>query len=499
MSGRVLVALIAGLAVWFVAGVAPAANGSQASASAFSVVVKVAGSDGATAGYASAPPSASASASGFAYPGDGSIVTVESASSSAKTGPGAAAHASASASVGRVSLFGGEINIQTISLAAQADAESSGASGDLSGSSVAGLAVEGNGIAVGPNTRVDLGNWGYAVALEQAVQEGDGPGPGYRGFVTGIHVYVTADHGGLPAGSEILVGYAEAAAEAPPPANEAGGGTDDGGGSGSSGSSEGGGGNQGGGGSQGQSGRDPRPLAPGANPQQPAIVRNPPANVKPDITGAGYVFPVYGQVSFSDDFGAPRADTVWHHGNDIFAPLGAPILAVSDGTLFSVGWNHLGGQRLWLRDTQGNEYYYAHLSAYSPLAVDGARVRAGDVIGFVGDTGDAAGTPYHLHFEIHPKALLGLGYDGVINPYPYLSAWHARLDENFQVTLPAQAAEALEPGAILLESNDISTASGLDQDALERALELPAVLEGLAAARPVLAPPIVGGPPGFPA
>jgi len=493
----VLLALVAGLAVWFVAGVAPAANGNRASATGFVVQVKIPGSDGASAGYASAPPAASASGSGFSYPADGSVVTVGTANASAKTGPGAAAHASASATVNRVSLFGGEVNIQTIALAASADADSSGANGDLSHSSVAGLAVDGTGIAVGPNERVSLGSWGYAVALEQAVQEGDGPGPGTRVFVTGLHVYLTANHGGLPAGSEILVGYAEAAAEMPAsPAEPSSGGS---GGNGSAGSGSGSSGGSGGGDHGNDGGtRDPKPLPPGAPGNQPSIVRNPPANVKPDITGAGYVFPVYGQASFSDDFGSPRSDTIWHHGQDIFAALGTPVLAVADGTLFMVGWNHLGGQRLWLRDTQGNEYYYAHLSAYSPLAVDGAHVKAGDVIAFVGNTGDAMGTPYHLHFEIHPKALLGLGYDGVINPFPYLTAWYANRDESFPATVAAQVGQAAaEPGAVVLEENDISTVSGLDQEALERALELPAVIEGIAVAQPAANPALVGSRPGF--
>ena len=70
--------------------------------------------------------------------------------------------------------------------------------------------------------------------------------------------------------------------------------------------------------------------------------------------------------------------------------------------LHNVGWNRLGGWRLWVEDTAGNWFYYAHLSAYSPIAIDGARVSAGDVLGFVGNTGDAAGGPTHLHFEIHP-------------------------------------------------------------------------------------------------
>ena len=68
-------------------------------------------------------------------------------------------------------------------------------------------------------------------------------------------------------------------------------------------------------------------------------MQNPPQGVEPKLTAGGYVFPVYGPASFCDDFGAARADTGWHHGNDIFAPLGAPVLAVTDGTLFLVGWN----------------------------------------------------------------------------------------------------------------------------------------------------------------
>ena len=112
----------------------------------------------------------------------------------------------------------------------------------------------------------------------------------------------------------------------------------------------------------------------------------------------------------------------------IFAPLGAPLLAVADGTVFSVGWNDVGGWRLWLRDRKGNEFYYAHLSAYTTLARNGAHVKAGQVLGFVGNTGDAQGTPFHLHFEVHPVSMLFLGYDGAVNPTKYLDAWK-RLDD----------------------------------------------------------------------
>jgi murein DD-endopeptidase MepM/ murein hydrolase activator NlpD len=210
-------------------------------------------------------------------------------------------------------------------------------------------------------------------------------------------------------------------------------------------------------------------------------VRTSPPTAIPTLRGGPYIFPVYGPSSFTDTFGAPRADVSWHHGADIFAPLGAPILAAAEGNVFSVGWNDLGGNRLWLQDRRGNQFYYAHLSAFSPLAANGARVRAGDVIGYVGDTGDAVGTPYHLHFEIHPVSLLGRGYDGAVNPTSYLTAWPhlQRLDASGATGgMARQAATAPAPGAFLLRVSDISRASGLEPRSFRRALADQAFAEG---------------------
>jgi hypothetical protein len=198
------------------------------------------------------------------------------------------------------------------------------------------------------------------------------------------------------------------------------------------------------------------------------------------------VFPVYGETSWVDTWGGPRAAPVsWHHGQDIFAPLGAPVLAVADGTLFSVGWNDIGGLRLWLRDGDGNEFYYAHLAALSTHAVNGAVVQAGDVIGFVGNTGDARGTPYHLHFEVHPVSRLYLGYDGAVNPAGYLRAWEKLRDVpitgvlGWAPPLPA-GSRVPKPGAILLQVSDISTASGLEPGSLRAAMSsgTPAFADG---------------------
>jgi murein DD-endopeptidase MepM/ murein hydrolase activator NlpD len=206
--------------------------------------------------------------------------------------------------------------------------------------------------------------------------------------------------------------------------------------------------------------------------------------VAPEVTAqlseGGYVFPVYGTASFGDSFGAPRPNVPggWHHGEDIFALLGTPVLAVADGTLHTMGFNKIGGYRLWLRDLSGNEFYYAHLSAYSPVAVEGRRVEAGDVIGFVGDTGDAEGGSPHLHFEIHPAAMVGLGYDGVVAPYPILLAWRRAEDVSFAagrvyVPLGPGATSLPPPGAVLLQADDIAGTSGLVPGALERALSRP--------------------------
>ena len=219
------------------------------------------------------------------------------------------------------------------------------------------------------------------------------------------------------------------------------------------------------------------PATPGAS-GLPQNFHPLPVGLQPPLTAGPYVFPVYGPHSFIDTFGAFRGDVSgdWHHGDDIFAPLGAPVLACADGTVFSVGWNDVGGNRLWLRDGQGNEYYYAHLSAYSPAARNGSRVKAGEVIGFVGNTGDAEGTSYHLHFEVHPVAYLSLGYDGAVDPTPYLKAWQQQKDLYLaQVAgyLPGVTGNAPKPGAILLQASDISQANGLDPASLRRAFLAP--------------------------
>ncbi|HEY8792762.1 MAG TPA: M23 family metallopeptidase [Gaiellaceae bacterium] len=424
---------------------------SGATARAYAIHVEIPNQPGAETPTVTAPEDSVVFSGSFDY--DNGVVTSSSANASASALAGPSASATASAEVNDLSLFGGEITAKSVVAQAHAEARAGAAKGDSNGSAVTELVALGQPVT---GNTVQLADWGSLTTVSGAAS--GSPATGYRGSVTALEIMLTADHGGLPAGTTILVGYAEVAAQAAPPEppvtvlqppKSASG---------------------------SKAGKAPEP-APGFPP-----VRQPP-DITPKLTAGGYVFPVYGPSSFTDTFGAFRGDVSggWHHGDDIFAPLGAPLLAVASGTVFSVGWNKIGGNRLWLRDGQGNLFYYAHLSAFSPLAVNGSKVSAGDVVGFVGNTGDAEGTPFHLHFEIHPVGLLGLGYDGAVNPTSYLLAWKHLQDVSFaggDAWAPLHSlGNAPKPGAILLAATDISTANGLVPGSLQRAMT-PLVVRG---------------------
>lgn len=135
---------------------------------------------------------------------------------------------------------------------------------------------------------------------------------------------------------------------------------------------------------------------------------------------SGFVFPLASDAEFIDSWGYPRmvgtSSEHWHQGTDIFAPYGAPAVAAENGVIQRLGQASLGGNKLWVRGASGMSYYYAHLSAFAEGMQDGRRVRAGEVVGYVGDTGNAKGTSPHLHFETHPPG------GEVVNAYPLLRA-----------------------------------------------------------------------------
>jgi murein DD-endopeptidase MepM/ murein hydrolase activator NlpD len=122
---------------------------------------------------------------------------------------------------------------------------------------------------------------------------------------------------------------------------------------------------------------------------------------------AGFLCPVRG--SFTDDYGDPRSGGRSHAGTDIFAGTGTPVVAVKSGSV-SFQREGAGGNAAYLSGSDGNTYYYAHLSSFA----GGPRsVTQGEVIGYVGQTGSA--TAPHLHFEIRTGG-------GAVNPYPTLAS-----------------------------------------------------------------------------
>ncbi|WP_284351552.1 M23 family metallopeptidase [Roseisolibacter agri] len=132
-------------------------------------------------------------------------------------------------------------------------------------------------------------------------------------------------------------------------------------------------------------------------------------------TGPSLAFPVDGRDSRAvrSVWGATRdGGARSHEGIDIFAPRGTPVLAGSDGVAWA-GENRLGGTVVFLRDTRrGQSLYYAHLDRHA--VATGARVRTGDTLGFVGNTGNARTTAPHLHFGVYRRG------EGAIDPYPFV-------------------------------------------------------------------------------
>jgi hypothetical protein len=144
------------------------------------------------------------------------------------------------------------------------------------------------------------------------------------------------------------------------------------------------------------------------------------------------IFPVAGPTTYIDDFGQPRPGGP-HQGNDLLAAKKTPVVAVEAGKIEYWTTSASAGCMLYLYGASGTMYEYIHLNndvtmrndnrgkcgpgmSYAPGLKDGAKVSAGQMIGYVGDSGDANGIQPHLHFEVHP------GGGAAVSPYPYLQA-----------------------------------------------------------------------------
>jgi murein DD-endopeptidase MepM/ murein hydrolase activator NlpD len=126
---------------------------------------------------------------------------------------------------------------------------------------------------------------------------------------------------------------------------------------------------------------------------------------------SGLPCPVQARVRLANDWGFPRSGERFHEGNDLFAPRGAPVIAVVSG-IVTQRTGSIGGRQVKLVGDDGVSYYGTHLDSFGRSG----RVSQGTVIGYVGSSGNARGSAPHLHFEVHP------GGGAAVNPYPRIAA-----------------------------------------------------------------------------
>lgn len=154
------------------------------------------------------------------------------------------------------------------------------------------------------------------------------------------------------------------------------------------------------------------------------------------------VMPVAGvkKQQVANTWHAPRGADRVHEGQDIFAPRGTPIYSASQGYVYNVGENRLGGQTVSVIGAGGRVYYYAHLDSYAPGLVEGDYVTPQTVLGYVGTTGNAQKTPPHLHFGVYTSS-------GAINPLPLITDRNTGSNNRNQIGERAASTPAGEPRA----------------------------------------------------
>ena len=159
------------------------------------------------------------------------------------------------------------------------------------------------------------------------------------------------------------------------------------------------------------------PVASGAAVPAPTVV--------PVVPGpTGLIVPVQGLVAsqLSDTYTQSRSEGRTHEAIDIMAPLGTPVLAVADGRVEKLFESKQGGLTIYQFEPSGKfAYYYAHLDRYAPGLAEGKALRQGEVIGYVGSTGNADKAAPHLHFAVYVLGPERNWWEGTpINPYPLL-------------------------------------------------------------------------------
>ena len=169
-------------------------------------------------------------------------------------------------------------------------------------------------------------------------------------------------------------------------------------------------------------------------------------------------FPVRGIATYTHDWWFPRYGPGWrlHEGTDIFAAAGTEVVAPISGAV-RLAHNNLGGTSAWVVGDDASYVYLTHLSGYREGLLTGMRVEAGDVVGYVGNSGNASTTPPHLHIEFHPAG------GPAVDPKPILDQM---LEDGLERASAAVAAfDAGRPRAVRMLGLTRGEARSLHRDA----------------------------------
>ena len=161
----------------------------------------------------------------------------------------------------------------------------------------------------------------------------------------------------------------------------------------------------------------PAPMQQASAPAAPGSIFGPLRFTSQRAVLSSLIMPIVGlgPQDLDDNYGQSRdGGRRTHRGIDIFATRGAEIVAVTDGYISYIGEQSKGGRCLWLVTEAGLSFYYAHLDRWAPGIYEGLSVHTGDLLGYVGNTGNAAHTASHLHFQVVEN-------DEAVNPYPLLA------------------------------------------------------------------------------
>jgi murein DD-endopeptidase MepM/ murein hydrolase activator NlpD len=168
----------------------------------------------------------------------------------------------------------------------------------------------------------------------------------------------------------------------------------------------------------------PRPAPTVDSTEVPVISTTARLSPEAALAAKGLIIPVEGvdPSRVRDSYTASRGGRT-HDAVDIMAPRGTPVIAADSGTIFKLRQNQAGGITIYQLDPEERfVYYYAHLDRYEPGLVEGMTIRQGDVLGFVGTTGNAPKDTPHLHFQVMLYRGRGQYWGGEpINPHPFLT------------------------------------------------------------------------------